>query len=95
MQDREVLSILLYSHSPREPSPPVSRVYSATIRKVDRLFIAGKMEPILRVCQPYDNAFNETTTSLENYLLQQYFKKSTNSIPVPCSEWTIEPWAVM
>lgn len=34
------------------------------------------MEPIARVFQPYDDAYNETTTSFENYLLQQYFKKS-------------------
>lgn len=66
--------------SPREPSPPVSRVYSAKIRRVDNLFIAGKMEPIARVFQPYDDAYNETTTSFENYLLQQYFKKSIISI---------------
>ena len=34
----------------------------------------------MRVCVPYDDAYNETTTSLENYLLQQYFKKSSEGV---------------
>ena len=74
--EKWIVDLLSFIHSPREPSPPTTRVYSATIRKIDNLFVAGKMEPIARVFQPYDDNYNETTTSLENYLLQQYFKKS-------------------
>ena len=65
-----------YSESGRQ----TSNVYTATIRKVDNLFVAGKMEPIAMVFSPTDSEFEETKSSLENYLLQLYFKKSKFTI---------------
>ena len=62
--------------SPREPSPPVRRTYSASIRRVDRLFVAGKMEPISRVYQPNDENYCSPQDLLEDYLLQKAFERS-------------------
>ena len=59
-----------------EAGRQTSNVYTATVRKVDNLYVAGKMEPITMVFSPTDSEFEETKSSLENYLLQLYFKKS-------------------
>ena len=65
----------LFTYSPREPSPPASNVYSAYIRKIDNLFVAGKMEPIVRMYNPEDNNYLIMKRALEDYLLQHYFQK--------------------
>ena len=59
----------------RELSSPTSQVYEASIRKADTLFLAGKMEPNMRVFQPGDKDYQATMQQLEEYLLQKYIQK--------------------
>lgn len=60
----------------REPSPLTPHVYTASIRRADTLFLAGKMEPNMRVFQPMDANYVSTMLLLEEYLLQKYLEKS-------------------
>ena len=50
-------------------------MYEASIRKADTLFLAGKMEPNMRVFQPGDKDYQATMQQLEEYLLQKYIQK--------------------
>lgn len=59
----------------REPFSPSGQVYEASIRKADTLFLAGKMEPNMRVLQPTDKDYLSTVQQLEEYLLQKYIQK--------------------
>ena len=70
------MRILGLTRSPREPSPPVRRTYNASIRRVDRLVVAGKMEPVARVYLPNDDNYSCTQDLLEDYLLQKAFERS-------------------
>ena len=56
--------------------PANTYTYHANIRKIDRLFVAGKMEPIMRMPSPEDQEYYDARTALENYLLQYYLSRS-------------------
>ena len=70
-------------HSPREPAPPSSNVYNGYIRRIDNLFVAGKMEPIVRMFNPEDSNYVTMKRALEDYLLQHYFQKCTSLDVIP------------
>ena len=78
----------------REPFSLISQVYKASIRKADTLYLAGKMEPNIRVFLPGDKDYLFTMQQLEEYLLQKYiqkrvFQKSWLFVGIKCKTTTL------
>ena len=58
-----------------EPFSLISQMYEASIRKADTLYLAGKMEPNMRVFLPGDKDYLFTMQRLEEYFLQKSIQK--------------------